>query len=315
MLSSIKQDFENYLQMTTARLYPSQDPLHQACAYALQGEGKRIRPLLTILCADLPGALGKLEDAFAPAMALEMVHTYSLVHDDLPCIDNDDLRRGRPTVHRKFSESTAVLVGDALLTDAFYLLSSEAHGRSAEIRLHLMISRLSRAAGGSGMVLGQAMDIRNIGAQELGWQQVAEIHALKTAELFAASCYVGACWGGADPRKLDQYNELGFRLGQLFQIQDDLLDHSPLLGKSSGKDAAQEKVTAASALGRERATQLCLEYKAAIENILGALDQDLGNASQQIAHTSADHSTSLANHAVPTKCLRDLIAKLVRRET
>lgn len=310
---TIRKNFESYLRETTAFLYPSEDLLHQACAYALQGEGKRIRPLLAILCAELQGATS-VEDAFAPAMALEMIHTYSLVHDDLPCIDNDDLRRGRATVHKKYSESTAVLVGDALLTDAFFWLSSQASGHRAESRLHLMISRLARAAGGSGMVLGQAMDVRNVSGKDLNWQHIADIHGLKTAELFAASCYLGACWGATDLKNLGQYNELGFRLGQLFQIQDDLLDDSPLLGKSSGKDAAQNKVTAVSSLGSDQARKLCLQHKAAIDSILCAIDEECGSTHKLVAETSGALSDEKTEPRLPTKWLREFIAKQVLRE-
>jgi geranylgeranyl pyrophosphate synthase len=192
---------------------------------------------------------------------VELVHTYSLVHDDLPCMDDDDLRRGRPTCHVVYGEALAVLAGDGLLTRALGLLAEEGGPRAAQ-----QVAVLARAAGETGMVLGQALDLAQEG-RPASVEDVQRIHALKTGSLIAASVDLGAIAAGADPRRLGPFGEA---LGLLFQAVDDVLDvtgEAVTLGKTPGKDAAGEKATLVAALGldgaRERARDLAQRALAA----------------------------------------------------
>ncbi len=240
MVERLRKDFESYLQDRVETIYPDDSVLHQACRYAMAGEGKRVRPLLTLLCADLCGSNDRFE-IYEAALAIEFVHTYSLVHDDLPAMDNDDYRRGRPSTHKAFGEDLAILVGDALLTDAFYLLSQIQSAKAVQT-----IALLAWAAGSGGMVLGQALDIKNVDGCPLSLDELTKIHNLKTGRLFAASCGIAALLANLDQNTVQQFTDIGKRLGLVFQIQDDLLDSQSNTGKSSGKDIAQEKTTFAS---------------------------------------------------------------------
>lgn len=221
--------------------------IHEAMHYALFGGGKRLRPaLVRMVCESFGGADA---DAAPAACAVELVHTYSLVHDDLPCMDDDDLRRGRPTVHVRYDEATAVLVGDALLTAAFGVLA-ESGPHSARAA-----SVLARAAGTLGMVGGQVLDLRSSErAPEL--EEVREIHRLKTAAMIAASAELGAVAAGADEAACRGAAEYGRALGLLFQAVDDCLDvtgTSESLGKTPGKDEKLDRGTLVAALGLEGA--------------------------------------------------------------
>jgi geranylgeranyl pyrophosphate synthase len=217
--------------------------LHAAMRYALLGGGKRLRPaLVRLVCLELGGH----EDAAAaPAIALELVHTYSLVHDDLPAMDDDALRRGRPTVHVAFDEGTAILVGDALLTLAFEVLGGDVHARE-----HTRV--LARAAGARGMVGGQALDLsleaKGAGAQDA----IADVHRRKTAALFSAAAEMGAIAAASSPAARADAAAFGETLGSLFQAVDDLLDvtgDARTLGKTPGKDAVLARPTLVRALG------------------------------------------------------------------
>jgi len=232
--------------------------LHAAMRYALLGGGKRLRPaLVRLVCLELGGR----EDAAAPAaVALELVHTYSLVHDDLPAMDDDELRRGRPTVHVAFDEATAILVGDALLTLAFEVLSRDEHGRE-----HARV--LARAAGSRGMVGGQVLDLSlALTAEDRGKSGLAaleDMHRRKTAALFRAACEMGAIAAGRALER-ERCADFGEAVGLLFQAVDDLLDatgDAATLGKTPGKDAAQARPSLVQAVGlaraRERAAALC----------------------------------------------------------
>ena len=233
--------------------------LQAAMAHPLFGGGKRLRPaLVRAVCGQLGG---QDRHALAPACAVELVHTYSLVHDDLPCMDDDDLRRGRPTCHVVYGEALAVLAGDGLLTRALGLLAEEGGPRAAQ-----QVAVLARAAGETGMVLGQALDLAQEG-RPASVEDVQRIHALKTGSLIAASVDLGAIAAGADPRRLGPFGEA---LGLLFQAVDDVLDvtgEAVTLGKTPGKDAAGEKATLVAALGldgaRERARDLAQRALAA----------------------------------------------------
>jgi geranylgeranyl diphosphate synthase type II len=227
-----------------SRALPSEDAepaiLHRAMRYAVFGPGKRLRPALVLAACGAAG--GREKDALPGAAAVELVHTYSLVHDDLPCMDDDELRRGRPTCHKAFGEATAVLAGDALLTLAFEWVARES--RDAEAA-RSSVAVLSRAAGSLGMVGGQQLDL--LGERELPSEaRTAAIHRLKTAELMAASLELGAVAAGAPPPLREGLAEFGRTIGLAFQIVDDCLDAtstSEQLGKSAGRDAVAGKQT------------------------------------------------------------------------
>jgi geranylgeranyl diphosphate synthase type II len=215
--------------------------LFEAARYSLFSGGKRLRPLLTLTTAEAYGA--PLINALHPACALELVHTYSLIHDDLPCMDDDDLRRGKPTLHKVYAEGHAVLTGDFLLTYAFQVLS-ESPNLSAEQRLAL-IQVLSQAAGPNGMIGGQVVDIASEG-KTLDWKTLEFMHLGKTAALFAAAILFGGIIGNAPASDLPKLEEIGLKFGLAFQIADDLDDHAH----------EPHKATAITLLGPEQAQQL-----------------------------------------------------------
>lgn len=241
-LEKKKSEFESFFSERIEKLYPSKlSSLHGACRYALEGEGKRVRPLLAISCFLSCGGKN-LHGLLEVATAIEMIHTYSLVHDDLPCMDDDDTRRGRATTHKLYGEATALLVGDSLLSDAFALISQPFEGFEAGRQLRL-IREFSSAIGGEGMVLGQSLDMYWTDRDNYKQSDLDEIHRLKTGKLIMLSCVAGALLAGADENTLAGVRELGEKLGLAFQIHDDLLDVSTQTGKSQGKDLAQNKLT------------------------------------------------------------------------
>lgn len=233
--------FQRAILETSDFFYHSSSVLHRACHYAMMGQGKRVRPLLCLWICEL---LGKDSScALAPALALEWVHTYSLVHDDLPSMDNDDFRRGRATVHRAFSEDIGILVGDALLTDAFAILAGGVKGLKIPYPISEAVQILSTAAGSGGMALGQSLDLywtRRDGAR---FEDLTEMHRLKTGALIRAACELGALAAGADEIQRAVCHSFGEKIGLMFQIKDDLIDQSSGTGKTPGKDAAQGKLT------------------------------------------------------------------------
>ncbi|TQV65269.1 MAG: geranyl transferase [Halothiobacillaceae bacterium] len=246
--------------------------LHEAMRYAALGPGKRVRPFLVHAAGALAGAPAETLDA--PACALELIHAYSLVHDDLPAMDDDDLRRGRPTCHRAYDEATAILVGDALQTLAFQTLST-APGLSAETRLG-MIETLTRASGSLGMAGGQALDLAAVG-QGLDLVGLEAMHRMKTGALIEASVRMGALAGGADEALHSRLKDYARAIGLAFQVRDDVLDvtgDSAVIGKTRGKDAAANKPTYVSLLGLDAAQSLALrlrdEAEAALEGLAGA---------------------------------------------
>jgi len=232
--------------------------LHQAMRYAAQGGGKRMRPLLVYAAGELGDANPETLDA--AATAIECIHAYSLVHDDMPCMDDDDLRRGRPTVHKAFDEATALLVGDALQTRAFEIL---AHANcSAEIRLS-MISALAAASGSRGMAGGQAIDLENVGKQ-LDLSGLQQMHAMKTGALLSCAVEMGAIASHLDQAQMMHLRNYSQKLGLAFQIIDDVLDvtgDSQTLGKTAGKDAAQDKPTYVSLMGLDYARKQAQELQ------------------------------------------------------
>ena len=221
--------------------------LGEAMRYAVLDGGKRLRPLLVLAAAEAVG--GHLEAALRAACAVELIHAYSLVHDDMPCMDNDVLRRGKPTVHVKFGEAQALLAGDALQALAFELLTPDA-GVAAAMQATLC-RMLARAAGCAGMAGGQAIDLASVG-KPLASGQLHEMHRLKTGALLQASVLMGAACGDATPAAQRALADYGAAIGLAFQVVDDILDvvgDAGTLGKTAGKDAAQDKPTFVSLMG------------------------------------------------------------------
>jgi farnesyl diphosphate synthase len=235
--------------------------LHEAMRYSSLGGGKRVRPLLCHAAGEIFAADAARLDA--PACAVELIHAYSLVHDDLPCMDNDVLRRGKPTCHVEFDEATALLVGDALQTLAFQMLSE--HGGTPA-----MIALLAQASGSRGMAGGQAIDLASVG-KSLTVEELEFMHIHKTGALIRAAVLLGARSGGADDKSLLELGFFAGRVGLLFQVVDDILDaeaSTTTLGKTAGKDAAQNKPTYVSLLGladaKRKATELRGEAKTSL---------------------------------------------------
>ncbi|KRD80258.1 farnesyl diphosphate synthase [Lysobacter sp. Root983] len=226
----------------------SPQALHAAMRHAVLLGGKRLRPLLVYAA----GALFDADEAAldAPAAAVELIHAYSLVHDDLPAMDDDALRRGQPTVHVAYDEATAILAGDALQSLAFSVLAETAAGDGVRVAL---LRSLAEAAGASGMCGGQALDIAATGTgAALDLSALERLHALKTGALIRAAVRMGALCGGADAAALDALDRYAQALGLAFQVRDDILDvegSSATLGKTAGKDAAQDKATFPALIG------------------------------------------------------------------
>lgn len=238
--------------------------LKEVLSYTLQSPAKRIRPVLALWCCELVG--GRVNhNAEIAAAAIEMVHTYSLVHDDLPAMDNDDFRRGQPTCHKAFDEATAILAGDALLTLAFEILAKEIDQPAIAVRL---ISELAEAAGPAGMIAGQFLDTRCsiLDARKAGKSGIEDlvsrieyIHTNKTAKMFRCAAVMGAICGGANDEQLRCLCEYGLKIGLGFQIADDILDVSATsrqLGKTAGKDQKAGKATYPAVLGMKKSRQL-----------------------------------------------------------
>src|SRR3569833_2089619 len=245
--------------------------LMAAMRHSVLGGGKRLRPFLVVESAALFGVTG--EGPLLAGCALECLHCYSLVHDDLPSMDNDDLRRGQPTVHKAFDEATAILAGDGLLTLAFDVLARPEVHPSADVRSALVLE-LARAAGLGGMVGGQLLDLAAEGRFETKRQQtqdeIATLQAMKTGALLRFACRAGGILGEADAAMRDALDRYGKAVGQAFQIADDLLDvegDTATLGKAAGKDAAAGKATLVSTLGiagaRARLAQLVKDAESA----------------------------------------------------
>jgi farnesyl diphosphate synthase len=234
--------------------------LHEAMRYAVLGGGKRVRPLLAFAAGEAAGAAPERLETVA--CAVELIHAYSLVHDDLPCMDDDVLRRGRPTVHVEFDEATALLAGDALQSVAFELLAGGQASADRGAQLE-MVRLLAQAAGSRGMAGGQAIDLAAVG-RSLTLPELEFMHILKTGALIRASVTLGArcgALGAAELGRLDHYAKL---IGLAFQVVDDVLDadaSTATLGKTAGKDAAQGKPTYVSLLGIERARELAEELR------------------------------------------------------
>ncbi|WP_428718423.1 polyprenyl synthetase family protein [Undibacterium curvum] len=273
----MSQDFQTWMKLTQQTCEQALDELipdtgttpqelHEAMRYTALDGGKRVRPLLVY-------AAGQLFDAPAEllkraAAAVEMIHVYSLVHDDMPCMDDDDLRRGKPTVHIRYNEATALLVGDALQAQAFITLSEGPGDAAAKLA---MVKVLAQASGSLGMCGGQAIDLASVGLA-LNREQLEQMHRLKTGALLRASVMLGAICGKLpDATETEALHAYAGAIGLAFQVVDDMLDataDSATLGKTAGKDAADNKPTYVSLLGldasRQLASQLCRDAHEAL---------------------------------------------------
>jgi geranylgeranyl diphosphate synthase type II len=257
-----------------ARLLPPEleipSIIHQAMRYSVFAGGKRLRPVMAIATAEIFGA--EECELLPAACSLELIHTYSLIHDDLPAMDNDDLRRGRPTNHVVYGEAMAILAGDALLTLAFQVLA-DYESKNAEKKVRVL-SEVARAAGTArALIGGQVLDISFEGKPVTG-AQLEEIHRAKTGAMIRCAVRIGAVIGGASPAELDALTIYGEKAGLAFQVADDLLDEtatSKELGKTAGKDAASQKATYTALYGisgaREMADRLCREAVDALQRI------------------------------------------------
>ena len=250
------------------------ETIHRAVRYSLFAGGKRIRPVLVLAAGEAAG--GARAELVPLACAVEMIHTYSLIHDDLPAMDNDDLRRGKPTSHKVFGEAIAILAGDALLTRAFHLLAELPAGASdALVRRRLAAcAELGLASGTTGLIGGQVMDLESEG-KAIDAASLERLHRAKTGALLKASVRGGAILGGASDEDLARLTRYADAIGLAFQVVDDVLDateDAARLGKTAGKDQAAQKATYVSVHGLERAQQLATTLR---EDALAAL-QPLG---------------------------------------
>jgi farnesyl diphosphate synthase len=247
--------------------------LHQAMRYSVLGGGKRMRPLLCHAAGEAVGADPQRVDV--AACAVELIHAYSLVHDDMPCMDNDVLRRGRPTCHVEYDDATALLVGDALQTLAFQLMAEHSAAPDPGRQLAMM-ALLGQAAGSRGMAGGQAIDLAAVG-MALSIEELEFMHIHKTGALIRAAVLLGAHAGAAHETTVQPLGHFANRAGLLFQVVDDILDaegNTVTLGKTAGKDAAQDKPTYVSMIGLGGAKELAARLRAEAHTALGLCDVD-----------------------------------------
>ena len=276
-----QKHFETVLETMLPARHSIPERLHEAMRYAALGGGKRVRPLLVQAAGELARAPAKALDS--AAAAVELIHAYSLVHDDMPCMDNDVLRRGKPTVHVEFDEATALLVGDALQTQAFQVLAVP--GLIADPARQLrMLDVLARASGSHGMAGGQAIDLAAVG-HSLSREELEFMHILKTGALIRASVQLGALAGTMDEAGLAALDRFAKTVGLLFQVVDDILDaesDTATLGKTAGKDAEHDKPTYVSLLGLPDAKRLAAELH---DQALAALAGFGGSAARLVQLT------------------------------
>jgi geranylgeranyl diphosphate synthase, type II len=261
------KEIDKALHQLLPRLRQKPSAIHGAMRYSVFAGGKRLRPILCLAAAE--ACRGVLANAMRPACAVELVHTYSLVHDDLPCMDDDDLRRGRATCHKVYGEGMAVLCGDALLTEAFAILAETPTAKRYDTRDY--IAELADAAGSRKLIGGQVLDLGGEG-MSLTKRDLVQIHEAKTAALLTSSLRLGAMTANATPDKLEALTRFGRALGLAFQVIDDILDvtqSTEVLGKTAGKDQAVEKATYAAIVGlaasRREAARLTKNALQAIE--------------------------------------------------
>ncbi|XP_031483356.1 geranylgeranyl pyrophosphate synthase 7, chloroplastic-like isoform X1 [Nymphaea colorata] len=253
---------------------PMREPqkIHEAMRYSLLAGGKRVRPMLCIAACELVG--GKEETAMPAACAVEMIHTMSLIHDDLPCMDNDDLRRGIPTNHKVYGEDVAVLAGDALLSFAFEHVASATRDVSPD-RLVRVVVELAKAIGSEGLVAGQVVDLHSAGLTDVGMKHLEYIHVHKTAVLLEAAVVMGAIVGGGTDEEIEKLRKFARCIGLLFQVVDDILDvtkSSEELGKTAGKDLLADKITYPKLLGLEKSREFAAQLNMEAQEQLSGFD-------------------------------------------
>lgn len=275
ILATHSADLKDYYKLVLGRYDQAPPQLMEAIAYSLYAGGKRLRPALIIESARAAGGdQAALRHARAAAAAMELIHTFSLVHDDLPAMDDDDLRRGRPTNHKVFGEAMAILAGDAMTTMAFELLANDLPSAMACV----MIRELASAAGPVGMIGGQVRDMEGED-KRLSLEQLQHLHRMKTGALLTCSCRMGAIAAGAQEESLSRLSRFGEQLGLAFQIVDDILDETGTpeqMGKATGKDAAKGKNTYPVLLGLDKSREAA---RTALNSALDAIEP-LGDAAE-----------------------------------
>lgn len=275
MIENTLKEYSLLIEKRIDEIFPERNTEYKkvidAARYSLLLGGKRIRPVLMLEFCKLCG--GKMEDAIDFAIALEMIHTYSLIHDDLPCMDNDDLRRGKPSCHIKFGEDIALLAGDTLLTTAFSVASNANIPDDKKVKA---ISVLAKRAGAHGMIGGQVMDLA-FEKEKPDIKSLYDMYILKTGTLLSAAAEIGAIIAGADDDTILTAANYALNLGQAFQIVDDILDiegDEKLLGKPIGSDLENDKTTVVSLIGLEKAKKLAKDLT---DEAIGLLDLIGGN--------------------------------------
>ncbi len=261
----MKNTLKGYISLVAERLDKylakkdnPQNVIYDAMRYSVFAGGKRLRPVLMLACAEMCG--GDVNEVMPFACAMEMIHTYSLIHDDLPSMDNDDLRRGMPTNHIKFGEATAILAGDALLNKAFEVVS-EYNGTNPERAIKAM-NMLAVSSGTEGMIGGQIVDMESEG-KNIDLEILKYLHLNKTGAIIRSACTIGALMGGGNDEEINAVDEFAKNLGVAFQIQDDILDvigNEDELGKPIGSDEEEDKNTYVKLVGLERSKEMAEEY-------------------------------------------------------
>ena len=286
---SLLATYQERVDTALDKYLPKDDPpehnLAEAIRYSVIGGGKRIRPAMVYAAGEALGVSTDLMDI--PACAVEMIHAYSLIHDDLPAMDDDDLRRGRPTCHKAFDEATAILAGDALQALAYEIMAKDEHIELTPERRIQMLSLLTEASGAHGMAGGQAVDLASVGKQ-LDLQQLEHMHQLKTGALIRASVLLGGmCKQDVSEEELAILSSYARYIGLSFQIQDDILDvtsDTETLGKPQGSDQEQDKPTFPAILGLEKSQQLALEQHESALKTLEPLDEKADSLRQLSAY-------------------------------
>ncbi|TKI23537.1 polyprenyl synthetase family protein [Bacillus pumilus] len=281
-LTTRKQTIEDYLFTYVQELTIPED-LKSSMLYSLKAGGKRLRPVLVLA---LLNAYGKNEEDGIPVgCAVEMIHTYSLIHDDLPCMDDDDLRRGKPTNHKVYGEATAVLAGDALLTESFRLITSQLSSSVSAVKKLRIVDELVKSAGALGMVGGQFDDME-AEQKQVSLAELESIHARKTGKLLTFSVAAGAMLAGASDDDIEKLREFSYHIGIAFQIRDDILDlegSEEKIGKRVGSDTANEKSTYPSLLTLSGAKEKLHEHITRAKEIVSNLQLE-----QQLLHDLCD---------------------------
>ena len=265
--SDYTEKIEEYLDDVVPLADNYQSEIYEAMRYSLLSGGKRIRPVLCMAVCDMLG--GSLIEPTVIGSAIECIHTYSLIHDDLPCMDNDDFRRGKPTNHKVFGETTALLAGDGLLNKAFEIIGNADVPDNKKI---LCLMNISTASGVDGMIGGQVIDLKNEKNADVSVEELKTMHSLKTGALIDTAAYCGAVLGGATETEITAIKEFSSALGLAFQVKDDILDYTgneELLGKPVGSDAENEKVTFVTLFGIEKSEEILNELT---EKAKSALD-------------------------------------------